>query len=227
MGKGQLCLLFLVLFLILASLALMLTGIVTDYWYRVDASGSSNTTVKERFTYHFGMWRKCYTYSIPPEIPIDRRAGRCVYTYQDLFPRTMATFSASDERYLHLERSWIACLIAGAAIQVFAILTLICGLWPADCKSVKRSSLYLSASILCLFGAMCGITSGIIFIAMRDMDGTSRNFYPANTTHQYGWSFMLSWIGTGLCVIQGFFFLCLLKMDYNDINESGKYNTFM
>lgn len=78
-----------------------------------------------------------------------------------------------------------------------------------------------------LIPAMCGIASGIVFIAMRDMDATTRNIYPANTTYSYGYSFMLSWIGTGLCIVEGFFFLCLLKMDYNDVKESGKYNSFM
>lgn len=64
MGRGQLCLLFLVLCMILISLGLMLTSIVTDYWYNVQNS-NSNTTVANTYSYSFGMWRKCYTKDVP------------------------------------------------------------------------------------------------------------------------------------------------------------------
>lgn len=77
------------------------------------------------------------------------------------------------------------------------------------------------------FSAMAGITSGICFIALRDMDSSSRSIYPNNTTVLYDYSFMLEWASNALCILEGFVFLCLLKMDYNDINESGKYNSFM
>ena len=62
MGRGQLCLLFLVLFMILISLACSLVAIVTDYWYTVDVDETkeSNATVVNSFTYSFGIWRKCY-----------------------------------------------------------------------------------------------------------------------------------------------------------------------
>lgn len=49
-----------------------------------------------------------------------------------------------------LERAWVGCAIASAGIQIVAILTMICGLWPADCANAKRSTLYLVTSILCL-----------------------------------------------------------------------------
>lgn len=63
--------------------------------------------------------------------------------------------------YLHislpdLERAWVGCAIASAGIQIFAILTMICGLWPADCANAKRSTLYLVTSILCLIAGNHG-----------------------------------------------------------------------
>ncbi|XP_061175744.1 uncharacterized protein LOC133184683 [Saccostrea echinata] len=225
MGRGQLCLLFLVLCMILISLGLILTSIVTDYWYTVK-NDNSNTTVANTFSYSFGMWRKCYSKEVPKDVPYERRVNKCAYTYQDLIPRVMPK-KAEDERYLHMERAWVGCAVASAGIQIFAILTMICGLWPAKCNDAKRSTLYLAASILCLIAGMCGIASGICFIALRDMDSTSRDIYPNNTTVQYNFSFMLEWAANSLCILEGFVFLCLLKMDYNDITETGKYNSFM
>lgn len=225
MGRGQLCLLFLVLCMILISLGLILTSIVTDYWYNVQNS-NSNTTVANTYSYSFGMWRKCYTKDVPKDVPYERRVNKCAYTYQDLVPRTMPS-TEEGARYLHLERAWVGCAIASAGIQIFAILTMICGLWPADCANAKRSTLYLVTSILCLIAAMCGITSGICFIALRDLDSSSRNIYPNGTTTLYDFSFMMEWASNSLCILEGFIFLCLLKMDYNDITETGKYNSFM
>lgn len=78
-----------------------------------------------------------------------------------------------------------------------------------------------------IFTGMCGIASGICFIALRDMDSTSRNIYPNGAIVQYDFSFMLEWAANTVCILEGFVFLCLLKMDYNDITETGKYNSFM
>lgn len=225
MGRGQLCLLFLVLCMILISLGLILTSIVTDYWYNVQNS-NSNATVANTYSYTFGMWRKCYSKDVPKDVPYERRVNKCAYTYQDLVPRSMPS-TEEGARYLHLERAWVGCAIASAGIQIFAILTMICGLWPADCANAKRSTLYLVTSILCLIAAMCGITSGICFIALRDIDSSSRNIYPNGTTTLYDFSFMMEWASNSLCILEGFIFLCLLKMDYNDITETGKYNSFM
>ncbi|XP_060076494.1 transmembrane protein 178B-like [Ylistrum balloti] len=226
MGRGSLCLLFFALFFMLVSLGLTLASIVTDFWYTVDATAATNRTVQTIFSYNFGMWRKCYTYSIPDSVPVDRRTGMCGYTYQDLIPVREDTRTFEEKRYLHLERSWLGCMMACAAVQVFGVLTLICGLWPADCKSLKKSSLYLVSAILCLIAGMCGIASGICFIALRDIDIFTHVIYPSHVTYSYGWSFALGWGGTGLCILEGFIFLCLLRSDYININETRKYNSF-
>lgn len=96
----------------------------------------------------------------------------------------------------------------------------------------KVTRLHLSLLVFMFYSfffpaAMCGITSGICFIALRDLDSSSRNIYPNGTTTLYDFSFMMEWASNSLCILEGFIFLCLLKMDYNDITETGKYNSFM
>lgn len=49
-----------------------------------------------------------------------------------------------------MERSWLGLMITAAGLQFFTILALICGLWPGDCHSIKRSTLYLIAAIMSL-----------------------------------------------------------------------------
>lgn len=72
---------------------------------------------------------------------------------------------------------------------------------------------------------MAGIASGICFIALRDLDHTTRSVFPEGTTTKYAWSFILGWVGTGLCLLEGFIFLALLRMDYDDVADSGRYQT--
>lgn len=74
-----------------------------------------------------------------------------IYLFCNLYTNTVLHISLPD-----LERAWVGCAIASAGIQIFAILTMICGLWPADCANAKRSTLYLVTSILCLIAGNHG-----------------------------------------------------------------------
>lgn len=224
-GKCHLCVLFAVMFLILASLGLLVTSIVTEYWYEVNGEASTNATLRREYSYHMGMWRKCYRHGIPLDIPLEYRQGDCVLTYKNLTMRAEDNMSSDDYRYLSMERSWVALMITAAALLLFTILAVICGLWPGDCHSIKRSTLYLIAAIMCLLAAMAAIASGICFIALRDLDITKRHVFPPEVELSYRWSFILGWVGTGLSLIDGFLFLGLLKMDYEDVAESGRYQT--
>jgi len=57
------------------------------------------------------------------------------------------------------------------------------------------------------FTGMAGVASGICFIALRDKDSQSLRIYPDHVTYQYGLSFILAWVGAGLCIVEGFLFL--------------------
>ena len=108
----------------------------------------------------------------------------------------------------------------------------ICVLWTRlvhlifqHCRSIVLNGKQSNSLFNCSFSAMAGIASGICFIAMRDIDETSKEIYPDTVDRAYGWSFILAWAGTGLVLIQGFVFLCLLRMDYDDVAESNNYKT--
>ena len=80
---------------------------------------------------------------------------------------------------------------------------------------------------------MCGITSGICFIAVRDLDKeTFRTVTvtppvpPEFATQSYDWSFMLHWIGTGLAFLDSFILLCLLKNNYDYVNDDSKFSPY-
>ncbi|XP_052262732.1 epithelial membrane protein 2-like [Dreissena polymorpha] len=226
LGKYHLGLLFTVLCLILASLALIVTSITTDFWFKVSADDYATPEVKRNFSYSVGMWRRCYNKEMPLGVKAEDRAGDCVYTYKDLTRRAEDNMSSGEYRYLSLERSWVALMITAGGLQLFTIITLILGLWPMEsAKAVKRSTLYLIAAIMTLFATMAAMASGICFIGMQELNKTSRALYPDSVSKKYDWSFILGWVATGLCFIEGCMFLLLLKKDHEDIRESGKYST--
>jgi hypothetical protein len=83
------------------------------------------------------------------------------------------------------------------------------------------------------FPAMCGIASGVCFIALRDLDNeTSRSqtvmppVVPEYASQDYYWSFMLHWIGTGLAFVDSFILLCLMKNSYESVNEDYKFSPY-
>ena len=65
MDKRALTFLCFVFLFLLIALGFTVAALYTDFWYKVDASNSTNATVKDVFSYEMGMWRTCYKYSIP------------------------------------------------------------------------------------------------------------------------------------------------------------------
>ena len=64
MSSCHMCALFTALLFLLVSIGLIVTSVVTDFWYKT-SNDSNNVTIRRDFSYHFGMWRKCYENGIP------------------------------------------------------------------------------------------------------------------------------------------------------------------
>ncbi|ESO87432.1 hypothetical protein LOTGIDRAFT_235099 [Lottia gigantea] len=225
MGNKFVCL-GVVLFMILASLTLNLVAILTDHWYNVQADSLGNSTFQSKWTYHYGIWKKCYE-SLPSDTPVVKERvgsnGNCIFIYEDMIQSHEDTLPYDDQLYLHLTRCFVAFAILCGGIQLFTILTLICGVWPADCHNIKRSKIYLGAALMLLLATICGSVSGICFIALRDLDVDPQNLYPQGVASNYDWSFMIHWISTGMCIVESCILLCLLKESYDDVAEKFSY----
>lgn len=71
MGK-HICAIGVSVFFMISALALTLVSIYFDYWYEIDASGNTNSTIKNEYSYRYGMWRKCYLLEIPTSMYISK-----------------------------------------------------------------------------------------------------------------------------------------------------------
>ncbi|KAK7113636.1 uncharacterized protein [Littorina saxatilis] len=226
---GQYYVLVLVLFLLLASLALTIVALLTDNWYRVHTPDNVNPEAKKKYNFHFGLWRLCYEdmpEAIANDESYDKEGSSCIFIHKALIQKDEESMDYDSKLRLHLSRTVLGCNIAAAAVMLFSMIALMCGVWPAKCDNVKKPGLFLSVSILLLFATLCGIASGVCFIAVRDLDNTTVRTkavlppaVPLYASQMFDWSFMLHWIGTGLAFVDSFLLLCLLKNSYDLVNE--------
>ncbi|XP_041362266.1 uncharacterized protein LOC121378254 [Gigantopelta aegis] len=226
MGGRQYCMLIFILFILLAAFGLNIVGILTDNWYEVKTTDPSlNSTTKHAWNYHYGMWRRCFD-TIPEGIPITERSGKCITTYRDLIKRNEDALTNDERIKLHVSRAHVAFAIVCGAAELSALIVLLCGMWPGNCRRVLKGGLFLTTSLILFFATICGITSGICFIALRDLDQSRYAIYPDGVTSNYTWSFMIHWIGTGLCLVDSFILLCLIRRTYDDVTELGAYSAY-
>ncbi|XP_076458421.1 uncharacterized protein LOC143292117 [Babylonia areolata] len=237
----HLCKLGIVFFLMLVSLTLTLLALLTDNWYRVHTDPNVDPEVRRRYNFHFGLWRQCYD-RMPADIATDSRytkeGSSCVFIYQQLVKKQEDSLDKDSQLRLHLSRTVLGCSIAAAAMTLFSVLTLICGVWPSGRHHQlnRRGCVYLSTALLLLCATMCGIASGVSFIAVRDLDNTVLRRHdlvpssmlllppavPAYASQAYDWSFMSHWVGTALVFLDSLLLMCMLRTTYQFVEEGSK-----
>ena len=84
MGK-HMCGISVSVFFMISAFALTLISIYFDYWYEIDASGNSNSTIKNEYSYRYGMWRRCYLQEIPASMYISKDIDTGVNIYMILW----------------------------------------------------------------------------------------------------------------------------------------------
>ncbi|CAL1531569.1 unnamed protein product [Lymnaea stagnalis] len=202
---------------LLVSLGLTIAAILTDYWFLVGTDSVASDESRRRNNFNFGFWKKCYE-DMPEVVPSDEHSSataNCVTIYERL---TDTDANSSRELVIQLSRSYIGLSITSAAAQLATILILLCGSWPGDCQRLAKPGLYITATFVLVIATMSGAAAGICFIAARDVERTDLALYEGLTT-DYGWSFMLHWIGAGLCFLDGFLILFMLRFSYEEVNS--------
>lgn len=205
---------------LVVSLALTIAAILTDYWFLVEAGPSATEEDKQRNNFNFGFWKKCYD-DMPAGLPDGEHPSAtagCVTIYERL---TGTGANKDQELVIQLTRSYIGLSITSAAVQLATVLILLCGSWPGDCRKLAKPGLYITATFVLLLATMSGVAAGICFISARDVERTDLALYTDMTT-DYGWSFMLHWIATGLCFLDGFLILFMLRFSYEEVNSKFK-----
>ncbi|RUS79593.1 hypothetical protein EGW08_012641 [Elysia chlorotica] len=216
------------LLILVTSLAATIVAILTDHWYLVETEGVVSEIQKRENTYSFGLWRRCYDNqppSLSPNGQLTNRGRDCMAIYKDLIPKSESNMTSDQELVMNLSRSYI-CLALGSAAAILAtIITLLCGAWPADCKQWRKVSLYACALAVQVVAILSSIASGVCFIAARDVETDDLHLYRGLDT-EYGWSFMVHWVGAGLNVIAGFILICMMRWTHEDVGvlDQNYYN---
>ncbi|XP_064594421.1 uncharacterized protein LOC135461322 [Liolophura sinensis] len=214
MSRGQYAALVLAFLFCISGIALIAISIGTDNWYHVMTAQGDATP-----SYHFGLWRRCYDNTIPAEIPKEDLVGlsnNCLHL--ELVKAQEWLLAPSEQLRMHLLRSHVGLICTSCVLQFSTLIILILGLWPSGscgCKSFRQSVVYLGTGLLSLLSTIAGMAGGICFIALRDLEEESRDTYRKSDLRYYDWSFVLSWVSTGLCLCQSAIFLFLYRFAYD------------
>ncbi|KAL8597314.1 hypothetical protein ACOMHN_056077 [Nucella lapillus] len=153
----HLCKLGLAFFLMLTALTFSLLALLTDNWYHVTTDPDIDPEVKQRYNYHFGLWRLCYD-RMPKDMAADpqyRKDGSsCIFIYRQLLHRQEHTLDDDARLRLHLSRTVMGGSIAEAAFTLFAVLSLMCGVWPSSkLTAARQGCVFLGTAILLLLAS--------------------------------------------------------------------------
>lgn len=218
-----------VLLILVASLAATIVAILTDYWYLVEPQGVVTEVDRRENTYSFGFWRRCYDNqpaSLSPTGQLSHDGRDCMAIYKDLIPSSESNMTSDEKLVMHLSRSYIGLALASAAAQLATIITLLCGAWPGDCnQQMRKVSIYACGLAVLVLAMLTSTASGVCFIAARDVEADDLHLYRGLDT-EYGWSFMLHWIGAGLTVLDGFILICMVRCTHEDVGilQKDYYN---
>lgn len=208
MSQGQKTWAFISIFLCFVSFGLICTSIGTSEWFQTTQNKTNCTVVTD-----IGLWKICVS-----EIKQDGWS-RKTCTYRDLTESRDKTSSGFLQ--LRLDQCFVIFICLCAFIQLLTHLILLWSL-PGCCKSMKKTHLFFIVSVTQLLAVLVGIIGCISFIALQDEIHKSDSFQQ----YTYQWSFILAWISIALCLIESGIFVVLVKVCFDNVFQSGKFNYY-
>ncbi|XP_014777906.1 claudin domain-containing protein 1 [Octopus bimaculoides] len=194
----------------LIALALIGTSIGTDYWYQFSSTGSN----KMSKVTNVGMWRTCTKVKVSD----GWHQKECENVI--LFGES-AELTEIQETLLYINRSFVIFVCLSAFTQFISKVIFFCAV-PACCHVKKKVILFFILSVLELMAAFLGIIGCICFIALEDLG----KYHTSEDNAEYQWSFMLAWISIGLCFVESSILVILVKVCYDEVFESGKFDYY-
>lgn len=208
MSQGQMLWAFLSIFLCFVSLGLMCASIGTNSWVQTSKNMTDYTEVTD-----IGLWKICIS-----EVKSDGWV-RKTCSYRELIDSADKTTQGMLQ--MRLDQCFVIFVCLSAFVQLITHLILLCGV-PDCCSSLKKTHLFFIVAVTQLLAVLLGIVGCICFIALQD------ELYKTTTsiTLTYQWSFMLAWISVGLCLIESGIFVVLVKVCFDNVFQSGKFNYY-
>jgi len=162
----------------------------------------------------YGLFKECFMGDEPNSADIQAQTSvgitgtSCmpVMDYQIPENKTITnTFSSNQWIHMHLIRSLVAFYIVGLALLFLCLFTGLCGCWRRSANLILTTGVFLLFSTLFLAAAMA-VWHGIDYLAREVI--SANNFFLTwpealknNTKIDYGWSYMVSWVGIGFTLI--------------------------
>lgn len=207
--------------------ALLAISFATDNWKEIHVerkrlltvfSGKSEVNTSEIYFDRFiGLWRVCFPTEIPAgydyyHSPTDTYCGNIVY------PRDLSEMQPDEVTRAHMMRTTVGFYIAAFVLFFLSFYSGVAGCWrrsPGYCMATGL--LIMFGGLLCAGGI--GLWHGVEYLESERL--TNAPFYRSwnsvlrnSTTINYGWSYVVSWIGVGSAILAAFFIMigsCILR----------------
>lgn len=212
----------------LIGIVLVAIAFGTDNWSEFQVNRreiinaiNANVTLKQQiqsdatsrpiyFSRTFGLFRECFPDTVPTGIgSYTSPLGTICINIQDymLFGDTTATerFNSDQQTRMHLMRTTVAFYIIGLAFLFFCLFTGILGCWRRSPGLILSTGILLLFAVLFLAAAMA-VWHGVDYLEREvlTVDPFYRSWQPIlkqTTTLNYGWSYIVSWVGIGFVLI--------------------------
>ncbi|XP_076309625.1 claudin domain-containing protein 1-like [Tachypleus tridentatus] len=220
------------------AIVCLAVGFGTDNWYEIRVNRTiirarleGNTEDLKKFendARYFdrdeGLFRICFPQQKPRGVStyVSPVQTECININYYL-PEDKISDDFSEERWerLHMARAVIGLYLVGFLFLFFSFFTGVAGCWKRSHGNIVATGLLQLLAALVDAGAM-GLWHGVQYYDYQKLRDSMAYFgwpdvlkHKGYTTFYYGWSYILAWIGVGMCLLTAILFLgaahCLRK----------------
>lgn len=169
------------------------------------------------FSRSYGLFHICFPDAVPSDIGSFSKLGTPCITNNDYFPD-----DASRERYnsvqvqrLYFMRLLVVSYVLGIVIIALCLLVGIIGCWKRSPRIILATALIMLFAVLFLAASMA-LWHYVNYLERRVLDVPP--FYRSweqvlkqTTRFNYGWSYIVAWVGIGFILFAGIFMLFSYK----------------
>ncbi|PIC16351.1 hypothetical protein B9Z55_022987 [Caenorhabditis nigoni] len=237
----------------LIGLGLVCLAVVTDNWVEVQVNRREiiNSFKREPelslrlqnafghnliyFSRNFGLFNLCFPDTVPQDIGSFNKVGSiCIWNNEFMVPESKKEHFTTNELYRHYAaKATIVAYVVGIVFVVLSFIMGLIGCWNRSKKFVVGTGIMLILAGLFMSVAM--LLWHYVAYSERytlDMEPYYKSWEPVlklTSRHNYGWSYIVSWIGIGCIVIASafYFFAYAAVKKEEDEALTAKHGAYM
>ncbi|KAF1747389.1 hypothetical protein GCK72_023851 [Caenorhabditis remanei] len=237
----------------IVGLSFVVFAVVTDNWIEVQVNRREilNSFKREPelglrlqnalghniiyFSRNFGLFNLCFPDTVPQDIGSFIKAGSiCIWNNDFMVPESKKEHFSNNEIYRHYAaKATIVGYLIGIVFVVLSFIMGLIGCWNRSKKFI------MGTGILMILAALSMSIAMLLWHYVAYSERYTLNVEPyyqswepvlkLTSRHNYGWSYIVSWIGIGSIVLASiFFFFAYLAVKKEEENAlTAKHGAYM